>query len=299
MSLKFLKPVTITTAMLISSTRAETDHSAWASGTTYAAADRCISTTTHRIYASVQGSNTNHNPTTDDGTWWIDVGPTNRWAMFDQTVGSITSQATPLTVVLDPGIISALALLDVDATSVTVSMLDAPAGASVYSATYDMTDTAVLLDWYMYFFEPITPRTTLIVDDLPPYSTGRLTVSIAAATTAECGTLAVGDLVTVGDVQYGVKLGIIDYSRKETDDYGITSVVERAYAKRLDCEVVIPNTVLDYVAKSLAAVRASPVVWIVADGYDSLIVYGWSRDWGISIAYPYHSVGNLTIEGLV
>ena len=110
MSLKFLKPVTITTAMLISSTRAETDHSAWASGTTYAAADRCISTTTHRIYASVQGSNTNHNPTTDDGTWWIDVGPTNRWAMFDQTVGSITSQATPLTVVLDPGIISALAL---------------------------------------------------------------------------------------------------------------------------------------------------------------------------------------------
>lgn len=299
MSLRFLKPVDITSAMLISSTRAETDYSAWASGTTYAAAAKCISTSTHRIYESVQGSNTNHNPTTDDGTWWIDIGPTNRWAMFDETVGSVTSQATPLTVVLDPGMISSLALLDVSATSVTVSMLDAPAGSTVYNETYDMTDTAVLLDWYMYFFEAITPRTTLIVDDLPPYSTGRLTVSIAAATTAECGTLAVGDLVTVGDVEYGVKVGIIDYSRKETDAYGITSVVERAYAKRLDCDVVINNTALDYVTKSFAAVRATPVVWIVADGYDSLIVYGWARDWGISIAYYSHSIGNLTIEGLV
>ena len=299
MSLKFLKPVTITTAMLISSTRAETDHSAWSNATTYSATNRCISTTTHRIYESVQGANLNHDPTTDDGTWWIDVGPTNRWAMFDQTVGSITSQATPLTVVLDPGIISALALLDVSATSVTVSMLDAPAGASVYSETYDMTDTAALFDWYMYFFEPITPRTSLVVDDLPPYATGRLTVSMAAATTAECGTLAVGDLVEVGDVQYGLKVGIIDYSRKETDAYGITSVTERSYAKRLDCDLVIQNTALDYITRQLAAVRATPVVWIASEGYDSLTIYGWARDWGISINYLNHSIGNLSIEGLV
>lgn len=299
MSMKFLKPVTITTAMLISSTRAETDYSAWASGTTYAAADKCISTSTHRIYESVQGSNTNHNPTTDDGTWWIDVGPTNRWAMFDQTVGSITSQATPLTVVLDPGFVGALALLDVAGTAVTVSMLDAPDGSTVYNQTFDMTDTAELLDWYMYFFEPITPRTTLIVDDLPPYSTGRLTVSIAAATTAECGTLAVGDLVEVGQTQYGVKVGIIDYSRKETDAYGITSVTERSYAKRLDCDLFIQNTALDYITRQLAAVRATPVVWIAADGYDSLTIYGWARDWGISINYPNHSICNLSIEGLV
>lgn len=306
MSLKFLRPVTITTAMLVSSTRAETDYIAWASGTTYAATNRCISTTTHRIYESVQGTNLNHDPTTDDGTWWIDVGPTNRWAMFDQAVGSITSQATSLTVVLDPGIISTLILLDVAATSVTVSMLDAPAGAVVYSATYNnITDTAVLLDWYMYFFEPITPhtsrtsRTSLVVDDLPPYATGRLTVSMASAATAECGTLAVGDLVEVGDVQYGLKVGIIDYSRKETDAYGITSVTERSYAKRLDCDLVIQNTALDYVARQLAAVRATPVVWIASEGYDSLTIYGWARDWGISINYLNHSIGNLSIEGLV
>lgn len=299
MTLKFLTPVEITDAILVSSTRAENDYSAWSSGTTYAAGDKVIKTSTHRIYQSVQGANTNHDPATDTtATWWLDIGPTNRWAMFDQTVGSVTSQATPLTVVLDPGFVGALALLDVAGTAVTVSMLDAPAGSTVYNQTFDMTDTAELLDWWMYCFSPITPKTSLLVEDLPPYSTGRLTVSIAAATTASCGTLAVGNMVECGEVQYGVKVGIIDYSRKETDAYGVTSVTERAYAKRLECELVVMNTAVDYVTQQLAAVRATPVVWVAGTQLNCLTAYGWARDWGVTIAYPNHSLMNLTIEGL-
>lgn len=45
--------------------------------------------------------------------------------------------------------------------------------------------------------------------------------------------------------------------------------------------------------------RATPVVWIASEGYDSLTIYGWARDWGISINYLNHSIGNLSIEGLV
>lgn len=299
MTFKFLNPVPITDSILVSSTRAETDYSAWSGGATYAAGDKVIKTSTHRIYQSAQGSNTNHDPATDTtGTWWTDIGPTNRWAMFDESVGSVTSQATPLTVVLDPGFIGALALQDVDGTSVTVSMLDAPAGSTVFSQTYDMTDTAEILDWWMYFFEPITPKTSLIVEDLPPYLTGRLTVSIAAATTASCGTLAVGNMVECGEVQYGVKVGITDYSRKETDAYGVTSVTQRAYAKRMECDIVVDNTAVDYVTKRLAEVRAKPVVVIVSTQMDCLSLYGWVRDWGVTIAYPNHSLMTATVEGL-
>jgi hypothetical protein len=105
MTLKFLKPVAMTDALLISSTAPENDYAAWASGTTYALAARCISTTTHRIYESVQAGNLNHDPTTDTtATWWLDVGATNRWKMFDAAVGSQSSLASPLTVVIDPGV---------------------------------------------------------------------------------------------------------------------------------------------------------------------------------------------------
>jgi hypothetical protein len=294
--MKFLKPTQISDALLISSTRAENDYTAWASGTTYALAAKCISTTTHRIYESVQAGNLNHAVT--DTVWWLDIGPTNRWAMFDQKVGTITSQATPLTVVLAPGVVNSLALLDISATSVTVSMTDGVAGPTVFNQTYPIHDGAEIVDWYGYFFEPLQPQTELIVEGLPPYASGRITVAITAGTTAECGTLAVGTMTELGGTRYGVGLGIIDYSKKETDVFGVTSVIERSYAKKLDIPILVDNGRLDYITRRLAAVRATPCVWIGSDLYSSLIAYGFYKDWGLSIPYPNHSEMNLTIEGL-
>ncbi len=294
--MKFLKPTTLTTAMLISSTRAENDYTAWSAATTYALAQRCIDTTTHRIYESVQATNLNHAVTLT--AWWIDVGPTNRWAMFDQAVGSVTSQATPLTVVIAPGIVNSLALLDISATSVTVSMTDGVAGPTVYNQTFPIHDGATILDWYMYFFQPLQPQTELIVEGLPPYSSGRITVAMTAGTTAACGTLAVGSMIELGGTQYGVSVGIIDYSKKETDTFGVTSVIQRSYAKKIETPVLVENARLDYITRQLASVRATPCVWIASDRYSSLIAFGFYKDWSVNIPYPTHSEMNLTIEGL-
>lgn len=298
-TLRFLNRTSITDSNFVSSSAPETDYSAWSSGTTYTLGNRVILTSTHMIYESAQGSNTNHDPATDDGTWWIAVSPTNRWKMFDESVGTVTSIATPLTVVLSPGIINSLALLDVSANTVDVEMTDGVAGPVVYTTTVDMGDTTSLIDWWDYFFEPITPRTTLILDDLPPYSTGVLTVEFAATTTAGCGTLAVGDMVTIGNTRYGASIGIIDYSRKETNDFGTTSVIERSFAKKLDLEFTLENSRIDYVASKLSAIRATPVIWVASDEYSSMIVYGFYKDWGVSIPYPRHSEASLNIEGLV
>jgi hypothetical protein len=277
-----------------------TTYSAWSSGTTYAAGATILVVATHRVYESVQAGNTNHDPTTDDGTWWIDIGPTNKWAMLDTSVGTTTTRSQLIDATVDPGIIGSLALLDVvDATSVTVTMLDAPGGTEVYSQTFDMGDAAPLIDWYAYFFDAMQPRTYLLVDDLPPYSAGRISVSVAGDGVIGVGTLVIGDLVDVGDVRHGVRVGIIDYSRKETDTWGVTRVVERAYAKRVEAEIISDNGTVDFLAQKLASVRAVPVVWLFDDAYSSLVLYGWIKDWSINIAYPNHSEIGITVEGLV
>lgn len=299
MTVSYINPVTIDDTVFVSSTRAETDYSAWSAATTYAANDKCIKASTHRIYQSIAGGNLNHDPALDTtATYWLDIGPTNRWAMFDRTVGSITSQATPLTVVLAPGIVDSIALLDVAATSVHITMTDGGGGSTVYDKTVDMTDMAILLDWWGYFFDPILPKDTLTANDLPPYSTGQITVAITAAATAQCGTLVVGNNVEIGTLRPGAGLGIIDYSRKETDQWGVTSVTERAYAKRFDLDVMVDAVKVDYVAKKLAEIRATPVVWIGDDIYASLVALGFYKDWSITIAYPTLAEARLTIEGL-
>lgn len=301
--MKFIRPSAITTANLISSSVAETDYSAWSAATTYAIGNRVISTTTHRIYESAQDANLNHDPVTDTSNpaWWIDIGPTNRWAMFDRAVGTITTGATPLAVTIAPGIVNSLALLDLYASGVTVTITDGLAGPTVFSQSYTLGDSAELFDWYMYFFDPIIQKDSLIVENLPPYTAAHITISIASAgANAECGTLSLGTMVEVGQTRYGAEIGILDYSKKETDIFGITSVLERAYAKRIEARVLIDNDRLDYIARQLSAVRATPCVWAAdnSGGYSSMVAYGFYKDWRINISYPNQSDASLTIEGL-
>jgi hypothetical protein len=118
--MKLIRPTAVSDTNLVSSTVPETDHAAWSSGTTYALAARVIKA--HRIWESTQASNTNHDPQTAGISWWVDMGPTNRWGMFDTVVGTETTATGSITLVLEPGRIDALALLQLDAATVTVNM---------------------------------------------------------------------------------------------------------------------------------------------------------------------------------
>jgi hypothetical protein len=297
--MKFLRPTEITDAVLISSNVAEDDHAEWSAATTYAAGTRVILAATHRIYQSVQAGNLNHPPASDDATWWVAVGYTNRWKMFDKGVGSQTEETGEIVVEMEPGLCNALALLDVVASSVQVEVV--ADGATLYDEIYPMGDSTILADWFEYFFEDITQSSNLTVVGLPVFSGGRVTVTITpGGATAKCGTLAIGRMIDVGRSQYGATVGIIDYSRKSTDDYGNTTVIERSFARRVDVDVLIDNPRIDYIVTQLAAVRAAPAVWIAdtTGRYGSMTIYGFFKDFGINIAYPQHSHCSIQIEGL-
>jgi hypothetical protein len=97
--MKFIKPTPITDSLFVTSSAAENDYTAWNAATAYSVGDKCIRTATHRIYERTIAGTTATAPESDLYNW-MDIGPTNRWAMFDQSVGSVTSAATPLIVVI-------------------------------------------------------------------------------------------------------------------------------------------------------------------------------------------------------
>lgn len=297
--MKFLNPTIITDAILTSSSVAETDYAAWSAATTYALADRVINTTTHKVYESTQAGNLNHNPVGDGGTWWVEVSATNRWKMFDQGVGTQTEQASSIAVVLTPGLCNALALLDIAGSSVHVEVV--AESTTIFDQTYNIGDSTILGDWFEYFFEEISQATNLTVVGLPIFGGGQVTVTITAPVTAKCGTLAIGKMIDVGRTLAGARVGIIDYSRKMTDEWGNTTLVVRGYARRVECDVIIENDRMDYIISQLAAARATPAVWITDSigKYGSMTVYGFYKDFGVNIAYPSHSQTSIQIEGLV
>ena len=296
--MRLIRPTTLTDAMLTSSTAPETDYPAWSSATAYAVGARVILTATHRRYEALAAS-TNVSPSTDP-TKWLDLGPTNRWAMFDARVGTATSRTTSLQVGLAPGTIDALALIDTEAESATVTLT--AGGVQVYSRSQTFNVGGVAIDnWFSWFFEPLGQKTSMLFLDVPVYAAGQLSVTLTRdnpADSVSCGTLLVGRQLSLGDTEHGADIGIIDYSRKETDQFGVTSVVERAFAKRMTAKVVLATDAIDDIHRSLAALRATPVLWIGSESFESLTVYGFYKEFSIDIAYPTVSYCSLTIEGL-
>ncbi|MCA3567013.1 hypothetical protein [Bradyrhizobium sp.] len=288
--MKVVRPIVITDASLVSSDVPETDHPAWAAGTTYALGAKVILASTHRRYESLVGANTGFNPATNP-TKWVDLGPTNRWAMFDNRVGTETSRADSLTVELSPGSVDTLALIDTVAESATVTMtVDATV---VYEGERSfMTSGVAINNWFAYFFEPIGMKTVALFLDLPVYPEAVVKVEVFG------GGLIIGKTAELGSTEQGVDIGIVDYSRKVTDDFGVTTVVERNWSKRMTARSLILTDQVDAAQRLLASLRAQPVLWIGEEAFESMTIFGFYKDFSIDVAFPSVSYCSLTVEGL-
>src|SRR3546814_19638690 len=105
--------------MLLSSSVVENDDSEWSAATNYSAGSRVIKAATHRIYESLIADNAGNDPAGAGASSWIDIAPTHRWAMFDQALGSVTTDTSVITVTIAPAAdIEAVALLANDALAV-------------------------------------------------------------------------------------------------------------------------------------------------------------------------------------
>jgi hypothetical protein len=155
-----------------------------------------------------------------------------------------------------------------------------------------------LTSYYDYFFKAPVRRTSLIVNYIPPINSSVITITLYDPSGPSLGTIGYGMAVDVGITTYGVQVGIIDYSKKDTDAFGNTIIVKRAYSKRINCKLEIDASLSDEVARYLSSIRSTPVIWAGTDIYDSTIVYGYYKDFGIDVPYPTMHNCSLTIEGL-
>jgi hypothetical protein len=298
--MKVIKPVTVTPAMIVSSNATQL-YPNWAIGTSYSK-DDIVDYDTH-YYISLTNTNTGNNPETSTTNWAL-LGPDNTHAMFDGQVSTETTKATsPLTVTISPGIVNSVALLGLTGQSVSIVMRDGGASPPVYSRTVDL-EGSIILDWYMYFFEPFEQLSEVVLTDLPPYSNGQITMTLSSGGNVAIGELLVGTVYALGEMalEHGATIGIIDYSRKDTDpDTGLTTFVQRAYSKRMSGQFLIENGSISGVQKVLSSIRAIPSVFIGSEDtdYSALIVYGFYRDFSIDIAYPTHSFCRIEVEGLI
>jgi hypothetical protein len=297
--MQMIRPITIDQTNLTSNVALD-DGGEYSATVTYALGDVVIDTAsadpTYHAFESLADSNLG-NALTDSANW-LDLGAVNRLAMFDQVVGTVTSNASSIDVtVAATSACTGLALFNLTASSVQVTVSNG--SGTLYDETVSLRSTFGIIDWYTWFTQEAEFDTDLVLTDLPPNLGTNIRVQITGSGTVECGTMVLGKLRSLGTGPfYGARGGIIDYSRKTTDDFGNTSLVERAFAKRWSFQTMVPNGDMAAVFRVLSEIRATPVAWIGSEDFSPTLIFGWARDWSEEIRYPTQSLLSLEIEGL-
>ena len=280
-------PTPITAAMIGAGTtiaEPSTSETAWASGVAYAVGDVRIRATTHRKYKCAVAHTSAATPLPeDDPTRWLDIGPTDLWAPFDRYTNTRASTVTSMTYVLNPGYVNALALYGLIGAQYSVTIKDAPGGATIYSRTGYLTQEPQ--GWYEYLFVAQPAIDKLVLQNLPIRPAAEITIAVTAATGQPVGVgmivagdfvPLVGDTADFGGVQYGASAEPVTYSYINTDEYGNTTIVRRHAATNMRCTVMLPRMFADAALQRLQSVLDQPVACIAttSKGYDGLNVFG-------------------------
>ena len=280
-------PTPITAAMIGAGTtiaEPSASETAWAASTAYAVGDVRIRGTTHRKYRCAVAHTSAASPVPeDDPTRWVGIGPTDRWAPFDRYTNTRASTVTSLTYVLNPGYVNSLALYGLIGAQYSITVKDAPAGATIYSKTGFLTQDPQ--GWYEYLFVAQPALDKLVLHNLPIRPTAEITITITAASgqPVGIGMIVVGDFVPLvgdtaewGGVQYGATAEPVTYSYINTDEYGTTTIVRRHAATNMRCTVMMPRQFADAALQRLQSVLDQPVACIAttSNGYDGLNVFG-------------------------
>ena len=299
--MKVIKPHLITDSMLVSSSIAENDYPAWVSGKAYALGDKVIRTNVHKVFQRYAAGSSTVVPELDP-TVWQDLGPTGRWAPFDNVVGTLATGPSPLNYTLRVGFTDSLALFELHGRYVDLVMKDATGGTVVYQKRIDLEvgDIASIYDW---FFSELDIRTDIVVTDIPSqYASAELSITVSTTSgSASVGVIKPGLITDLGATQNGASVGIDDYSRKERDAFGNVVIVERAYSKRGSFTMMITPGSFNRIYRTLAALRATPCVYIgtEVDGFEPLLIYGFFSSFNMEIPYRTYQLCSLDIEGLI
>lgn len=242
---------------------------------------------------------TGNAPVTNE-TYWARADSTNKWRMFDSSSSSQSIKADSMVVELRPtGRFNALYLGNINCASVQVEVRD-----STGTLQYDETYSGIAMNWdvsfYSWYFDAIDRITDLFISDLPNLLNPRITVTFTdTGGTVQCGACIPNAMREIGATQYGMTVGIKDYSIKERDDYGNSKLIERAYSRTCTALVMVDNDDVDAIVNILASYRATAIIYSGADSFGSSLIFGWFNDFHNEIAYPSHSLLSMEMESLI
>jgi hypothetical protein len=269
----------------------------------YKKGDEVIVSSVHRKYRCLVSETFDYpvdGATEDASATWIDIGPTNKWAMFDEKTTTSTIDGTSFSMTFNPvNYVNAMAFFNVAGTeSINITVKDA-GGTERYNEDFALIDISPIYDYYTYFFYQNTSNDELVADDLPPYYDPEITVTFTG-NTISVGAMVMGFANQIGTALTDTQTDTLDYSRQEYDVFGELTYIERPVVKLNTYEVLADKTINPYIQNLIKKLIGKNTLWIGdIGGGQKLITYGRYERSPIPFTMPNDVRYSITVRGSI
>lgn len=178
------------------------------------------------------GDSTGHYPPAANVSYWVKLGAQNAHAMFDLLTDqkTIGPAATTITITLPQSTrLSRLALLGL-ANVANIRIMVTAGATTLYDRTIETIERSGVTGYWSWLFgtDEYSYRRS-VVADLPGGVDTQVTTTVTpiGSASAEIGWLLLGQNFDLGPADWDAEANPKDYSRFETDQFGITSFVPR------------------------------------------------------------------------
>lgn len=279
--MRVVPAIEITEAKIVSYNVPDLENPAWSPTTAYEIGDKV--TLNHFNYEALV-KNTNKNPATDTSQVpaWQNLGPNNRYAMFNKRrgniwlIGTATTNPEVIDLKIRPGArINSFGMVGVRAASVRVIMTVPGSPDPVYDQTFRMSSKSGG-SWYRYYFGQFVTKENLARLDLPPHSNAEVQFIISApGGTARVGMLVVGMSRTIGVAVYdGSNYGTDSYTQTKIDTFGNQTRVSGGDRDFFNYSVKMTSDQASSAKRILAPLKDKPALYVGAEELDYTIIIG-------------------------
>lgn len=259
-------------------------------------------------YAGENNTNTTDSPSIDSikqAPKWVNIRPTNYYAMLDEKTLTQTSVRDKIIVELNDLAYDTLSLMELNANNVKIELIDIQDNSNIlYSSEKSLRDESEVIDFYTYCYAPIKIISTFYTGDIPIYRGAKLRVTIEnQGNFAKCGRLIFGDSFFIGCTNIDISLGFESYSKKETDIFGNTTLLHRDMAVRDTYSITISSENIPMLRRKFRGWDAKSLLFIADENQKSrlenLLNFGYFED--VSFKYDGSDIStlNLTIRGIL
>ena len=318
--MNILLPKTITASMFGAATNIpEVDSSVgetlWVTGGTFAeGARRVWKGYTYECVQPISGApaNTYEPDSTNAQGWWLkDEGaPTNRMAPFDKYLFTKARRAGNVTIVLNPGFATGVAIYGIEGDKISLSAKAGTGGANLIPPIVNQDLWQQAFGEWEYLFGDLQRGTYITLKDLPIHPDLEITITVTRnnpSVEAAIGFISVGTwkqllapVPNVSGVQYGVEATTRDYSYSEEYKDGTYIDVDGRKATDINLSCVIDASQAPAAKLLLEQILGKAVAIEVSDlpKYSHLATVGKITGSVRSVTWPTAQV-DLQIKGNV